>query len=48
MKITQTFKFHFEVEGNRYDFTIDAENVEEAKRILVEHLSTMVGQLTKE
>lgn len=41
MKIVTTFKFHFEIEGNKYDFAIDAESLEAAKAILADHFIIM-------
>lgn len=41
MEVTTTFKFHFDVNGRVYDFAIDAETLDEAKRILAEDLKIM-------
>lgn len=45
MKITQTFKFHFEIDGNKYDFAIDAADLDEAKMLLATHLAVMIEQV---
>lgn len=45
MKITTRFLFEFKVGTNTYNFTIDAETSEEAKKILAEDLRKIIEQL---
>ena len=47
MKITQNFKFHFEVGVARYDFNHDAESLDEAKAKVAADLRTMLAQLSE-
>lgn len=45
MKITQNFRFHFEIGASKYDFNHDAETLDEAKAKLADELRVMLAQL---
>lgn len=48
MKVMQTFKIKFELpNGSTYNLSMDAENLEEAKKLLASDLEQMLAELRK-
>ena len=52
MKVQPSFKFHFDVQidetkKNVYDFAIEADNLDQAKTVLADHLRRMLKEVSE-